>query len=152
MKDFEGNVALDGNRVPVVVSIEGSRLRLTSNGSLIGDWPAGEYELVDLGSGAFSIEAEGETLRFLPSEPERFAEILDNVSETPVSLVETTASAEAEPPDTSGWDDLTDVGLDMAPPRVDTPPAASTAALAGLYALSALTLGLAVWALMRMLA
>jgi hypothetical protein len=74
MITFPGVVTLnDDNNVPVTVGLDEDRITLVSGEVSIGEWLAGEYEVIDLGSGTFVIEAEDDSIPFLPDDPGSFA-------------------------------------------------------------------------------
>lgn len=82
--------------VAVVIGID-TTLRLTTNGTEIGEWSPGEFFITDHGDGAYTITAENEALRFTPSEPDLFAHWVrtDNLS---VGKHEARGAVPAQPP------------------------------------------------------
>ncbi len=72
MNSFEGRVEIEDDKVPVTVDLDGS-LRLSANGTEIGEWSPGEFYITDDGDGVYTITAENEVLTFIPSDPEIFA-------------------------------------------------------------------------------
>lgn len=72
MNTFEGVVPLEDDEVPVIVDLD-DNLRLSTNGTEIGEWSEGEFYISDDGDGVYTITAENEILRFIPSEPDLFA-------------------------------------------------------------------------------
>lgn len=72
LNTFEGRVPLENDEVPVIVDID-ETLRLSSNGTAIGEWSEGEFYISDDGDGVYTITAENEILRFIPSQPDLFA-------------------------------------------------------------------------------
>ena len=72
MSTFEGVVPLEDHEVPVIVDIDDT-LRLSTNGTEIAEWSEGEFYISDDGDGVYTITAESEILRFIPSDPDLFA-------------------------------------------------------------------------------
>jgi hypothetical protein len=70
-------VAFDDNRVPVIVGVEDDIIRLSADGHEIGEWTGEECTILYEGDGVFTINAEDETLRFLPRDPKSFAAAID---------------------------------------------------------------------------
>jgi len=70
---YDGVVAFDDTRIPVIVGIEEDLVRLSADGKEIGAWSGDECSIGYEGDGVFTIHAENETLRFLPREPDSFA-------------------------------------------------------------------------------
>lgn len=64
---------LDDGRVPVTVDVGPDRIRLTTGETEIGTWPSGDFTIVEDGGGRFRIEAENDSLAFLPDDPGAFA-------------------------------------------------------------------------------
>ncbi len=73
MPIYDGIVAFDDVRIPVIVGIEEDLVRLSADGKEIGVWSGDECSISYKGDGVFTIHAENETLRFLPREPDSFA-------------------------------------------------------------------------------
>jgi hypothetical protein len=144
MSPFEGAVLLDGVEIPVIVSLEAGGLVLSSNGAEIGRWQSGEFSVADRGSGAFAISAENETLEFFPAQPEIFGLSL--------AEVQSTASPATSAPYSPEGAHLTSPTEPAAMlESTDVPEGTSKAALIGLYALSAFTAGLGIWAFAQIL-
>lgn len=72
MSIFSGHVTVDDSKVPVVIDID-DRFRLLANGTEIAQWSQGEFFISDDGEGVYTIVAENEALRFIPSQPDLFA-------------------------------------------------------------------------------
>jgi hypothetical protein len=73
MTTFPGVATLKDDHVPVMVGLDDERITLVSGETSIGEWLAGQYEVIDLGSGEFVIEAEDDSIPFLPDDPGSFA-------------------------------------------------------------------------------
>jgi len=73
MTTFPGVVTLNDDNVPAMVGLDEERITLVSGEVSIGEWLAGEYEVIDLGSGTFVIEADDDSIPFLPDDPGSFA-------------------------------------------------------------------------------
>ena len=73
MTTFPGVMTLNDDNVPVTVGLDDERITLVSGEVSIGEWLVGEYEVIDLGSGTFVIEAEDDSIPFLPDDPISFA-------------------------------------------------------------------------------
>jgi hypothetical protein len=73
MTTFPGVATLNDDNVPVMVGLDDEKITLVSGEISIGEWLAGEYEVIDVGSGTFVIEAEDDSIPFLPDDPGSFA-------------------------------------------------------------------------------
>lgn len=73
MITFPGVVTLNDDNFPVTVGLDEEKITLVSGEVPIGEWLVGEYEVFDLGSGTFVIEAEDDSISFLPDDPGSFA-------------------------------------------------------------------------------
>lgn len=73
MTTFPGVATLNDDKVPVMVGLDDDRITLVSGEVSIAEWLAGEYEVIDLGSGAFMIEAREDSIPFVPDDPTSFA-------------------------------------------------------------------------------
>ena len=73
MTRFPGVVTLDEDHVPVMVGLDDDRISLVAGDVSIGEWQSGEYVVIDLGEGTFVIEAEEDSISFLPDDPDGFA-------------------------------------------------------------------------------
>ncbi|HEX6146191.1 MAG TPA: hypothetical protein VF083_05385 [Acidimicrobiia bacterium] len=130
MTTFPGVATLNDDNVPATVGLDEGRITLVSGEVSIGEWLAGEYQVIDLGSGTFVIEADDDSIPFLPDDPGSFALGLHR-KPVPVS-----ASGRSAPMDSIEI-------VDGPPPR--------TATLVGFWILVALTTALGVWAALALL-
>jgi hypothetical protein len=73
MTTFPGVATLKEDNVPVMVGLDDERITLVSGEVSIGEWLAGHYEVIDLGAGEFVIEAEDDSIPFVPDDPNSFA-------------------------------------------------------------------------------
>ena len=85
MTTFPGVATLKEDNVPVMVGLDDEKITLVSGEISIGEWLAGQYEVIDLGSGEFVIEAEDDSIPFLPDDPSGFALGIQGDPENPVS-------------------------------------------------------------------
>ena len=85
MTTFPGVATLKEDNVPVMVGLDDDKITLVSGEVSIGEWLAGHYEVIDLGSGEFVIEAEDDSISFHPDDPNSFALGIQRESETPVA-------------------------------------------------------------------
>jgi hypothetical protein len=85
MTTFPGVATLKEDNVPVMVGLDDEKITLVSGEISIGEWLAGQYEVIDLGSGEFVIEADDDSIPFLPDDPSGFALGIQRESETPVN-------------------------------------------------------------------
>lgn len=144
---YDGFVSIDEGRVHVVLGIVDDRISLSSNGSEIGQWDRADVSLVYVGGGVYTINVEGDTLRFVPSDQDLFAIEFGEI-EAP--------GQENRPEDVSGRHARRAPGSDdedgprtaqaeAPPPRAATRVAfyalVATTALLGLWALLSMTLG-----------
>jgi hypothetical protein len=130
MTTFPGVVTLNDDNVPATVGLDEERITLVSGEVSIGEWLAGEYEVIDLGSGTFVIEANTDSIPFLPDDPGSFARGLHP------EPVPATVSGRSAPIDT--------IEIKEGPPP-------NTATLVGFWILVALTTALGVWAAIGLL-
>lgn len=139
MTTFPGTVAFEDDRVPVTVGIDIDKITLISGEIEIGEWPAAECTFVEKGDGSWVIEAEDDSVFFLPDDPGRFARRLagnliidpDSLTDTPRSTISQTGTGEFIVPEGSAPKPLTVVGF---------------------YALCVFTAALGVWALLSLVA
>ncbi len=119
MITFPGVVTLEDDRVPVIIGIDGDEITLLSGRVEIGKWPAVDCTFVENGDGSWVIEAEHDSVFFLPDDPGQFEKGLvgQHVAESEGAEVEV---------------------VDGPPPRPWT--------VVGFYALAAATLAMGVWA------
>jgi hypothetical protein len=125
MTTFPGVATLNDDNVPVMVGLDEERITLVSGEISIGEWLAGEYEVIDVGSGTFVIEAEDDSIRFLPDDPGSFARGI-HLEPSPPTVAE-----RLRPMDTIEI-------KDGPPPRAAT--------LVGFWILVAITAALGTWA------
>ncbi|MCI0424691.1 MAG: hypothetical protein L0Z49_05270 [Actinobacteria bacterium] len=133
MPIYDGVITIEGDRVPVIVGVEPDRLRLSANGTEIGEWVAGEFKIDHRGDGVYTITADDETIEFVPNRPDLFAAGVGRGE-----AVERSRVADPEPEPVLG------TGDDTVPP-----PQALTRAL--FYTLAGTTAALGLWALYRLL-
>ena len=101
MTTFPGVATLKEDNVPVMVGLDDEKITLVSGEVSIGEWLAGQYEVIDLGAGEFVIEAEDDSIPFVPDDPSSFALGIQRDSETPASsspLARSTRSQGGPPP------------------------------------------------------
>lgn len=137
MTTFPGVAKLNEANVPVVVGLDDERIRLVAGEVAIGEWPVGEYSIIDLGSGTFVIEADEDTIAFHPDDPGGFARGL-----APTRIDVVSGSAASERPHSTVNADVVDI-------RESPRPGVKT--MIGFYALAALTAALGVWALLSLI-
>lgn len=134
MPIYDGVVTVAEDDIPVIVELDDDIVRLSASGTEIGQWPKSECEIRHLGNSTYAIEAEDETLSFVPTQPSLFAAAVNGVR----SSTSPQAPSVAEP--SSPVSDR----MEAAPP-----PKAVTMGL--FYALCMLTAGLAIWAIISMI-
>ncbi|MGA7097871.1 MAG: hypothetical protein WB245_09925 [Acidimicrobiia bacterium] len=137
MTTFPGVAKLNEANVPVIVGLDDERIRLVAGDVSIGEWPVGEYSIIDLGSGTFVIEADEDTIAFHPDDPGGFAQ---GIAPTRIDVVSGSTATEVRQP--------TPVA-DVVEIREGPPPGVKT--MVGFYALAALTGVLGVWALLSLI-
>ncbi len=128
MTSFPGVATLKDDHVPVMVGLDDEKITLVSGEISIGEWLAGHYQVVDLGSGEFVIEAEDDSIPFVPDDPSSFA----------LGLHHDPTPAEADRASTAAIE-----VRDGPPPQPLT--------LVGFWVLAAITLGLGIWATLSLL-
>ena len=94
MTTFPGVATLKEDNVPVMVGLDDEKITLVSGEISLGEWLAGHYEVIDLGSGEFVIEAEDDSIPFLPDDPSGFAIGIQRETETPVNTGRSSAPLE----------------------------------------------------------
>lgn len=145
MHMFDGIITLEDTEIPVVVGFDSTVLRLSSNGAEIGEWSPGEYAIDLVREGVYSITAENESLYFVPSQPKLFAQGL---------TAEMAGRGSFESPNVGRHTVIPAVIPTVTPPiPYRAPPASSPSSpmvRLGFYALSALTVGLGIWAAYNM--
>lgn len=137
MSLYDGVVSFDDTDVPVIIGLQEDSLSMSSGGAEIGHWVEGEFSIDPAGDGTYSITAENETLRFVPTNPSLFA------------------AAVAPPPHSP---DLEETVVERSPTRSTASgeldngvaPAPQTITLVGFYALAVATAGLGLWALVSL--
>ena len=136
MITFAGVVTLEDDRVPVTIGIDRDEITLVSGQVEIGKWPAEDCTFLEKGDGSWVIEADHDSVAFLPDDPGRFAKGLSGhpivEAETISGQAKTDANAEAR-----------FVVREGPRPRPMT--------LIGFYALAAVTAALGVWAFINVL-
>jgi hypothetical protein len=130
MITFPGVVTLNDDNVPVTVGLDEERITLVSGEVPIGEWRAGEYEVIDLGSGTFVIEAEDDSIAFLPDDPGSFARGL-HLEPVPATVADRSRS--------------------MDTIEIKDGPAPRPATLIAFWLLVAVTTALGVWAAIGLL-
>ena len=85
MTTFPGVATLKEDNVPVMVGLDDEKITLVSGEVSIGEWLAGQYEVIDLGAGEFVIEAEDDSIPFVPDDPSSFALGIQRDTETPAA-------------------------------------------------------------------
>ena len=102
---FDGLVNVDGENVHVVLALEEETVRLSAQGTEIGEWPVAECSIDHMGEGVYTITANNESLRFVPNDPGLFALRLNgtrpSIAEIPEVMYEEeppVAAAEPEAP------------------------------------------------------
>lgn len=148
MTIYDGVVTLADDDIPVIVELDDGHIRLSASGREIGQWRSDECQIVHLEDSTYTISAENETLRFVPSQPTLFAAAIDvgrrreelSPPSRPEHLPDTEMAVDAEP---AAAIDASGDGIAEAPP-----PRAVTVGL--FYALCALTAAMGIWAVVRM--
>lgn len=69
---YDGVISMKDEDVGVIVAIEEDRIRLSVGASEIGEWDVDDCDIKRVDDGVFSISAENEALRFIPSQPQLF--------------------------------------------------------------------------------
>lgn len=148
MTIHDGVVTLADDDIPVVVELDDDHVRLTASGTEIGEWRIDECQISHLDETTFSISAENETLQFVPTQPDRFAAAVNGDLDHPAPSppVTSTPSREMEPTPS-------ETESEGATPMIEIhdapPPKPITVSL--FYALSLVTAGLGVWALISII-
>jgi hypothetical protein len=73
MTTYAGVATVENDHLPIKVDLDDEKITLVSGETSIREWPAGDYKVIDLGSGEFVIEAEQDSIQFLPDDPGSFA-------------------------------------------------------------------------------
>ena len=132
MPIYDGVVTLDDNRIPVLIELNGERMRMSASGTEIGSWPLEECRIAHLEESTYAITAEDETLLFVPNQPSLFAAEV-NVGRPPAVPLPPPVDEEIE----------VSQAVKTAPP-----PRPLTVGL--FYALCLVTGALGIWALINM--
>lgn len=120
MTTYAGVATVENDHVPIRVDVDDEKITLVSGEVSIREWLAGDYQVIDLGSGEFVIESAKDSIAFLPDEPDRFAEGLQGEAT----------------PERESTGDTWEI-------RIGPPPRPLT--LIGFWALAAVTAVLGVW-------
>jgi hypothetical protein len=128
MTTFPGVATLKEDNVPVMVGLDDEKITLVSGEVSIGEWLAGQYEVIDLGAGEFVIEAEDDSIPFVPDDPSSFALGIHRDTESP-------AAADRSP------------GAFVV--KEGPPPKPAT--LAAFWVLAVITAALGIWATLSLL-
>lgn len=132
MTTFPGTVAFEDDRVPVMVGIDIDKITLISGEVEIGEWPTAECTFLEKGDGSWVIEAEDDSVFFLPDDPSRFAQGLAGHL-----IIDTDALTETSTTHSEADNGVFDVAEGPAPKPLT---------VVGFYALCAITLALGIWA------
>jgi hypothetical protein len=135
---FPGTVAFEDDRVPVTVGIDLDKITLISGEIEIGEWPADECTFVEKGDGSWVIEAEDESVFFLPDDPGRFARGLAGHLIIDTDSLTDPMSSTTTKPETGEF-------------SVAEGPSAKPLTLVGFYSLCLVTAALGVWALFSLI-
>lgn len=123
LSEHTGVIDLGEHTIQVTIGIDDIEVHLTADNAEVGKWSHNECRIVSGGPGTFLIEAENDSLPFIPRDPAGFARTL-------VATLPATRGVQTDK-------------LVVAPPKPVT--------LALFYALSATTAGLGVWAIWNMI-
>jgi hypothetical protein len=123
MTTYAGVATMENDHVPIRVDLDDEKITLVSGEISIREWQAGDYEVIDLGSGEFVIRTDQDSIPFLPDDPGSFAEGTQ------------TESAPAR--------------TDTFEVRLGPPPRPLT--LVGFWALAILTAALGIWGLISLI-
>jgi len=139
MTTFPGTVAFEEDRVPVTVGIDIDKITLISGAIEIGEWPAAECTFVEKGDGSWVIEAEDDSVFFLPDDPGLFVRgLAGHLIIDPSSLTDPTRASATHP----GTAEFT----------VAEGPRPKPLTWVGFVALCLVTAALGVWALVSLVA
>jgi hypothetical protein len=131
---FDGIVTVNEDLVPVIIGVEDDGIRMSTNGTEIGEWPTGEFTIDHRGDGVYTITADNESLLFTPNRPDLFAVGLGHPVEPDKPPVETGGTS--------------DTAIAAPPGQEAGSPQPITRAL--FYTLAGTTAALGVWALLRL--
>lgn len=129
LSEHQGVIALGDQTIQVTIGIDDVEVHLTTEDTEVAKWTHDECRIIESGSGTFLIEAENDSLPFIPRDPTGFARVLVSA----VAPMRRRAGRQVPRADTES----------APPPKPRT--------LVGFYALSALTAGLGLWALWTMI-
>lgn len=73
MPIFDGLVTVNEDQVPVIIGLEDDGIRMSTNGTEIGEWSTGQFKIDHRGDGVYTITADDESLLFKPNRPDLFA-------------------------------------------------------------------------------
>ena len=139
---FDGSVTFGEDKVQVTIGLDRKKVSLVAGDVDIGEWSTSECIITDKGAGTFLIEAEDDTLSFVPEEPGRFAHSLE-ANGVPTAEAETKAleeaieaTAPAEPTDDDSGEELTI--MEGPQPKMNT--------MIAFYVLAVITAALGIWA------
>jgi hypothetical protein len=136
---YDGVVTFEDASVPVIIGLQDDGLSMSSGGAEIGLWSNGEYSIDPTDDGAYTITAENETLRFVPTNPSLFAAGVGIAVPPPPDTEFETAPEPQLMRDTSSGE-----------LRNGEAPAPKTTTLAAFYVLAVVTAGLGLWALVSL--
>ena len=129
MTIFPGVVSLDDRDIKVTVGLDDTTVTLVAGEVEIGEWSSSECRIRENGEGSWMIEAEEESLSFLPDDPSGFALKLNG---------------DASPPQ-----------IQRSPVTGPDPaiegPAPKPSTVTAFYALVGLTAALGLWALITLI-
>ena len=128
MTTFPGVATLKEDNVPVMVGLDDEKITLVSGEVSIGEWLAGQYEVIDLGAGEFVIEAEDDSIPFVPDDPSGFALGIQRDTETPTEAERAPGALEVK---------------EGPPPKPAT--------VAAFWVLAVITTALGIWATLSLL-
>jgi hypothetical protein len=70
---YAGVATVENDHLAIRVDLDEEKIALVSGEVSIREWPAGGYQVIDLGSGEFVIESEDDAIQFVPDDPRSFA-------------------------------------------------------------------------------
>jgi hypothetical protein len=154
MPIYDGVVSLAEADIPVIVELDNGHVRLSASGREIGQWPLRECEIVHLEDSTYTISAENETLRFVPSQPSLFGAAVDDghrhlEAGDEISTPPSTATAEETERLTENTEEPADVDESEDGFSEAAPPRPLTVGL--FYALCVVTAGVGIWALINII-
>lgn len=99
MATFHGVVTLDETKISVDLGLDGDTIKLIVDGNEVGVWSPDECSIENVDDGVYTINAENESLLFVPSDPAGFAEGLNGGREPePVSSESSGQHRQVPPP------------------------------------------------------